>query len=72
MKDFVPYAVGVCAASVCTSLHPEDAEQRLNQEHPTGIASRWALAAGEDFRTGEVNGMQCPDNPTHRHFLFHC
>lgn len=72
MKDFVAYAVGICAASVCTSLQPDEAEQRLNQEHPTGIASRWTLAVDENFRTGEENGMKCPDHPQHRHFLFHC
>lgn len=69
---FVAYSVGMCSASVCTSLTDEEATQRLNASHPTGISSRWRLP-DEPLAYGERNGRPCPDRPqTHRHLLFHC
>lgn len=76
--DFWCYAFGICYASVCTSLEPDAAAARLNDEVKKELdAARvsqeyfreWKLA-DERFRTGEKNGCQCPDKPTHRHFLF--
>jgi hypothetical protein len=69
--DFCAYAVGLCYASVCTSLSLEEATQRLNAEHPTGLEHGWKLAA-EAFRTGERNPCPCPDYAEHWHFLFSC
>lgn len=70
--EFVAYAVGLLCMSVCTSLTPEEATQRLNMEHPTGITSRWAVA-DEEFAGGESNPCPCPDHPeTHKHYLFNC
>ena len=71
-KDFRVYAAGLCATSVCTSLSSEDAAERLNRERPTGISSRWSVAA-EPFADGTPNGSACPDAPaTHKHYLFTC
>lgn len=70
--DFTAYAVGLCYASACTSLSDQEAAERMNVEHPTGISSRWSVA-DEAFRTGEPNGVACHDRPnTHRHLLFAC
>lgn len=63
--------VSLCTAVVCTSLSDEQAVDRLNAEHPTGISSAWGLA--DHFREGEPNGQPCADSPdTHRHLLFVC
>lgn len=70
--DFTAYAVGLCCASVCTSLDVEAATVRLNAAHPTGLDHGWTHAE-EPFRTGESNPCPCHDHPaTHRHFLFIC
>lgn len=70
--DFTAYSVGVVYASVCTALTDEAATNTLNQEHPTGIASRWSIA-DEPFADGTANGSACGDQPaTHRHLLFTC
>ena len=73
MKDFYAYSVGMCNASVCTSLSSEEATARLNAEHPTGISSQWALSDAAYFSKGEPHPCPCEHSPeTHRHLLFHC
>jgi hypothetical protein len=70
---FTAYAVGLCSASVCTSLPDEEAAERLNAGHPTGISSRWEVAEEPTFADGTPNPQPCHDHPeTHRHLLFHC
>lgn len=65
--DFMAYQVSLVWAAACTSLTNEQATDRLNAEHPTGITSRWELA------TAEPNSVPCPDlSGTHRHLLFNC
>ena len=71
MTDFTLYSWSLFYASVCTSLAPDEAKQRLNNELPTGIDSEWSLAV-EPFATGEPNPCQCPDAYTHKHYLFAC
>ena len=69
--DYEAYSVGLCCASVCTSLSLAETTRRLNLEHPTGIAP-WKKV-DEPFRTGEPNPCQCNENPkTHKHYLFVC
>lgn len=71
--EFMPYSVGLVAASVCTSLPIEQATQRLNESHPTGV-SPWHLSDDKTFADGNTaNGSACPDHPeTHKHYLFNC
>lgn len=71
-KDFEAYSVGLMSASVCTSLPLEDATNRLNAEHPTGISSKWRKS-DDDFRSGQINPCPCEKHPkTHKHYLFNC
>jgi hypothetical protein len=72
--DFFAYSVGLCCASVCTSLPIAEATRRLNAECPTGISSKWSLSKDKTFRDGKnKNGCPCEDHPkTHKHFLFVC
>lgn len=71
--EFMPYSVGVVAASVCTSLPIDEVTRRLNQLHPTGVAP-WHRSKDKFFAGGQTpNGGACPDYPeTHKHFLFNC
>jgi len=69
--DFHIYSHGLLYASVCTSLSDEEATERLNCEHPTGIASRWTLA-NEPFSGGESNPTRCFERKGNRHILFSC
>lgn len=70
---FWAYSLGLCSASVCTSLPDDQATDRLNAEHPTGIDSRWSIADGPTFANGQPNPRPCDSWPdTHRHILFHC
>lgn len=69
---FAAYSVGLVYASVCTSLTTDQTAARLNEQHPTGITSRWSLA-DEPFASGDANGRPCNTQPaTHRHLLFTC
>lgn len=70
--EFVAYSVGIVSASVCTRLSIEEATERLNQEHPTGIKSQWGLSESKSFSGGEPVGCQCPDHPDNKHYLFNC
>lgn len=69
---FEAYSVGLCCASVCTSLPVEEAVVELNQTNPTGIASPWALSDSPTFKGGEKNGCDCPDYPGNKHYLMGC
>ena len=77
-EEFVAYSVGICAASVCTSLSIEEATERLNREKPTGIESQWTKSEDEYFngvdKEGQKakNGCDCPDYPGNKHYLFNC
>jgi hypothetical protein len=71
MKEFEAYAVGICAASVCTSLPVAKAAARLNAECPTGVGP-WRISS-EDFKGGQPNPCPCDRAPaTHKHYLFNC
>lgn len=71
--NFTVYAQGICMASVCSSLPAEDIAWRMNDEEPTGIASRWVLSKEPTFSTGEPNPTPCNCNPeTHMHYLLEC
>lgn len=69
--EFEAYSVGLCFASVCTSLTPEAAAEKLNHQHPTGIDSQWELS-DEDFSGGQINGCDCPDHKGNKHYLYVC
>jgi hypothetical protein len=72
-KDFTAYRVGLCLASVCSSLTVEETTERLNISNPTGIDSKWSLSGDETFRNGMSNPCACHDYPdTHKHYLFCC
>ncbi len=69
---FTAYTVGLCCASVCTSLSVEEAAVKLNQQHPTGIESQWKPSEQPTFRGGVKNGCDCPDYPGNKHYLMEC
>lgn len=71
--EFSPYAVGLCYASVCSSLPAGQIAARLNLSNPTGLSSRWKLSTDEKFKGGEPNPCICEDFPvTHKHYLLTC
>lgn len=72
LREFDAYVVGPVYASVCTSLSDEEATRRLNAEHPTGIASAWAVSSDATFSGGQPNPCPCPQYPGNRHVLFSC
>lgn len=71
MPQFTAYGVGLCYASVCTRLTDEQAAERLNEEHPTGVTP-WKVSSDEKFSGGESNPCRCPDDDRNRHILFDC
>lgn len=70
-QNFWAYTVGVCSASVCSSLPLEEVTAQLNREHPTGISSQWTHSK-ESFADGSSNPWPCPDSPANKHYLFEC
>lgn len=73
LPAFDVLAVGIVAASVCTSLSDEEATARLNETEPTRISSGWALSEDPTFADGSPNPQPCSLKPeTHRHLLFNC
>lgn len=63
--------VGLCYATVCTSLPDEVAGWLLNLRWPTGIASPWKPSSAP-FKDGTPNPAPCETDPTRRHVLFEC
>lgn len=69
--DYVAYGVGLCYASVCTSLTDEEAAARLNLDQPTGVGRPWEISKDETFANGQPQPRPCDQFPdTHRHILF--
>lgn len=72
VKEFHVAEVGIVRAIVCTSLSDDEATKRLNEEHPTGISSRWEIDPIV-LDDGTQTPCKCLDNPdTHRHIIFSC
>ena len=70
--EFWVYAMGVCYASVCSSLGEAETVGRMNSERPTGIGHPWRKAR-QAFHRGEPNPCPCNRHPdTHKHYLFEC
>ena len=66
-------SVGLCCASVCTSLPIDEALAWVNTQHPTGLSGRWELSEDDKFSSGESNPCECNDHPaTHKHYLLEC
>lgn len=72
MSEFTIYAIGICSASVCSSLPAEEVKKRMSAE-PTGVSSPWQLAEDDAFADGTPMPCLCNEMPeTHKHYLFHC
>ena len=72
VTEFAPYAIGIAAASVCSTLSLRETTRRLNEEHPSGVAP-WFPSRSATFRSGDPNPCSCERNPeTHTHYLFEC
>lgn len=70
--EFTAYAVGLCYASVCTTLDDAEATRRLNIQYMTGVGD-WQVSPDPTFRGGGPNPGPCDRWPdTHRHILFEC
>lgn len=69
---FEAYSVGICYASVCTDLPLNEATNRLNAEHMTGIQSQWKPSEDETWANGSPQPCECEDDPTRKHYLFDC
>lgn len=70
--EFEVYSIGLCQASVCTSLSIKEATDWINGSNPTGINSKWSKSKAKSFKCGTPNGCACPDHKGNKHFLFSC
>lgn len=66
------YTFGLISLSVCTDESDEDLVVSVNEMHPTGITSKWAISKDPKFRTGESNPCPCEQDPSRRHVLMVC
>jgi len=65
---------GLVCLSVCApkTVTPEQIETFVNDEHPTGISSPWAIS-DDDFADGHPNPCPCDQQPESRlHYLLNC
>lgn len=70
--EVITYAVGLCAASVCTNGTLENALRVVDDRHPTGLDHGWTPST-QVFRDHDSNTMPCAQNPdTHTHYLLEC
>lgn len=62
---------------ICTSLPIEEALERVNRIHTSGISSDWIVCPagfkGDDQAEDGANGVACQDHPeTHKHWILSC
>ena len=67
------YAQGLVCSSVCADgdMTPEEVEQAVNEQSPTGISSRWTISK-EPFKDGTPNPHPCEVISTRKHYLLEC
>lgn len=74
-KEEVPelyvMGLGLCYATVCTTLDDEEAGWMLNLRWPTGISSPWTVSSAP-FKDGTPSPCVCESDPSRRHVLFEC
>lgn len=74
-KSIDIYSIGIISASVCAGNDAtiEEITEHLNEEHPTGISSKWQLSQDKVFQDGHPNPCACDTYPdTKKHYLFTC
>ena len=70
-EEFFVAHEGVCFATVCSSLGPEETAKRM-KAIPSGTRSGWELSE-ERFADDSANPCRCPKYPaSHMHYLFTC
>lgn len=74
MKRVEAYTVGLCYASVCAEgdLTGEEAASIYRHTDPSGTRLGWVLSEDPNFRTGQLNGCVCEEDPSRRHWLLEC
>jgi hypothetical protein len=66
------YSVGLCFASVCSDMQPEEITAHVNASHPTGVSSQWQVSP-EPFADGTPNPAPCShDREGCKHYLLVC
>jgi hypothetical protein len=69
------YRAGLVYLSACApaDMPPGEIETAVNTQHPTGIASGWAMSDDKTFSGGEPNPAPCDKDPQgRRHHLLSC
>lgn len=67
------YSAGLCFSSACApkTMTRDEIERQVNERHPTGISSRWAVS-DEAFRDGSPNPSPCDGVEDRQHWLLSC
>lgn len=73
-ENFVCYSEGICSASVCTNLSPEEAVAEMNRRRPSGTTHGWVVSEDKTFSDGTTpNPGPCNTEPDTRiHVLLNC
>lgn len=75
MEKVEVISIGFVYASICVAndITLKEALKIFNNEHPTGISSKWHLSENKKFRSGQLNPCLCDDYPnTRKHYLLNC
>ena len=62
---------GLICWAICTDLPLDEAIAKANSLNSTGTSSQWQLSE-DKFPDGKENPHNCPDNPSHKHYLLNC
>jgi hypothetical protein len=68
------YSMGMSQCSVCAlvEMNPFRIAKIVNEMHPTGIESKWAMSTDTHFRDGQTNPCLCTEDKTRQHWLMVC
>ena len=72
--DIDIYSKGIVSLSVCVpmDMKPEEIEEAVNAESPTGISSMWEIGEERKFSDGSKMPCDCDYNEDRLHYLLHC
>jgi hypothetical protein len=73
-EDEVLFRASLCSGVACApaTMPRRKVEAAVNEQHPTGISSRWTISRKRKLDDGNKHPAPCLEDATRRHYLMEC